>query len=339
MMGHRQWRLARWWGFRKHLLRWACDGRRIANVLRLAFSRLLSQPRPAGLPVIVGIEPTNRCNLKCPMCHRTHHPPEREADLSFADFRRLLDEIGGTLLCVFLWNQGEPLLNADLPRMVAYARGKGVLTMVSTNASLLGPGVSAELIAAGLDQLIVCLDGATSASYSRCRPGADFDAVVGNVRGFVQERRRRGRALPFVELQFLAMRDNEHEVEAVRALGRGLGVDQVSIKRIEMPEPGLRERLFPRNRDLVLGVYKGGDRRRPCFRPWYSSLIGSDGTVLACCHDFLARHPFGNALERPFREIWESRAYQEFRGLAARGGLDVCVECPAANFDGDYSVP
>ena len=60
--------------------------------------------------------------------------------------------------------------------------------------------------------------------------------------------------------------------------------------------------------------------------------------MLACCHDFFPRHALGNALERPFREIWESPRYEASRSRVLEGGLDICAECPAANFDGDYSV-
>jgi radical SAM protein with 4Fe4S-binding SPASM domain len=271
------------------------------------------------------------------MCPRARSPRREAADLSFVDYRKIIDEIGGTLLCVFFWNQGEPLLNKDLSRMIAYAKDRDILTMVSTNASFLGTSAAGELIAAGLDQLIVSLDGCTPEVYSRYRQGGDFDVVVDNVKNLILEKKRRRSVRPFVELQFLVMRDNEHEVDAVRALGRDLGVDGVSLKNIEMPLAEVREGLFPRDQNFVLDVYKGGGKH-PCFRPWYSSLINSDGTVLACCHDFFSGHAFGNALESPFPDIWKSHGYQEFRNKVLAGGVDICAECPAANFNGDFRI-
>lgn len=64
---------------------------------------------------------------------------------------------------------GEPLLNRDLPRMVAHLKSRGVYVLFNTNATLLTEDWGRRLIEAGLDELRVSVDGADPV---RMRPSA-----------------------------------------------------------------------------------------------------------------------------------------------------------------------
>src|SRR5258708_32847263 len=71
------------------------------------------------LPRSIYIEPTSRCNELCQQCPRTLLSREDDRDLSFDDFRSIVDQFP-ELERVVLHGLGEPLLNKDLPRMIHY---------------------------------------------------------------------------------------------------------------------------------------------------------------------------------------------------------------------------
>ena len=71
--------------------------------------------------------------------------------------------------------QGEPLLNKDLPQMIREAHEAGLYTIVSTNAQALTPQMAEALVQAGLDRIIISMDGLTEETYSAYRIGGSLE--------------------------------------------------------------------------------------------------------------------------------------------------------------------
>ena len=82
---------------------------------------------------------------------------------------------------------GEPLLHPRFLDMVRAAKQRGLRAEVTTNALLLDDAVAAGLLEAGLDQLVVSIDGASAEAFGRVR-GASLARVVENV-GRLHDRR------------------------------------------------------------------------------------------------------------------------------------------------------
>ena len=95
--------------------------------------------------------------------------------MPFPLWHRILSEVKGTAFVVQFYFQGEPLLNKDLPLMIREAHGAGLYTIVSTNAQAMTPELAKALVAAGLDRIIISMDGLTQESYSAYRVGGSLD--------------------------------------------------------------------------------------------------------------------------------------------------------------------
>jgi MoaA/NifB/PqqE/SkfB family radical SAM enzyme len=54
----------------------------------------------------------------------------------------------------------------------------------------------------------------------------------------------------------------------------------------------------------------------PCQIGWFYTIIRADGSVIPCCKG--CNRPMGNVNDRPFREIWVSPLYDDFRDKAKR---------------------
>src|SRR5262245_24272790 len=176
------------------------------------------------------LEPTRRCNLRCPLCITGRGEVVRAPDLSAAQFRTILDQFEGGCRSMIFHNYGEPLLNRELPEMIAYAKAQGTgFTSLSTNATLLDEWWCERLATCGLDEIVVCVDGLTQETYERYRVGGKLHKVNAGIRRLVQRVRERGSALQVV-MQFIVFRHNEHEVDRVFDYGVDLGVHKVAIK-------------------------------------------------------------------------------------------------------------
>ncbi len=131
--------------------------KRIANMIKIftsmLFSRLTRRQIVWGYPLFLMVEPTNICNLKCPMCPSGNGEMSRAlGKLNFENYKRLLDDVGDRVLQVQLWNQGEPLINKSLLDFVRYAKGKGIVTQTSTNGHYIRTEEAAEeIVLSGLD--------------------------------------------------------------------------------------------------------------------------------------------------------------------------------------------
>ncbi|HEX9413403.1 MAG TPA: radical SAM protein, partial [Ktedonobacterales bacterium] len=88
------------------------------------------------LPHELYLESTNRCNERCDQCPRTHLGREPEKDLTLAEMRHITDQLP-QIDRVVLHGLGEPLMNPELPQIVAHLRRRGAHVLFNTNALLL----------------------------------------------------------------------------------------------------------------------------------------------------------------------------------------------------------
>ena len=107
----------------------------------------------------------------------------------------------------------------------------------------------------------------------------------------------------------VVMKQNEHEVNKIKSLGKYLGVDRFTVKTLN-PSCGLThldEELLPKNPKYRRYKYRAGERIRinpHCRRVWEMSNIFSNGDVVPCCYDYAGELKVGNINEEPFSKIW-----------------------------------
>jgi radical SAM protein with 4Fe4S-binding SPASM domain len=297
-------------------------------------------------PREVYIEPTNRCNELCRTCPRTFSTREPPADLDFARFVEVLDQLPGVERVV-LHGLGEPLLARDLPLMVGEANRRGARVLFNTNALALRPRLAERLVAAGLDELRVSMDAADRRTYLAIRGVDGYERAMRRTADFCALLRRLGAERPAVSMVFMAMRENIDQLPQAIERAGAIGVRTVVLQRLvyfgaglAVQEQSLMNEIDPRALEAseaaarssgveLLGT--GGlsaaeslrpfDGRRPwsgCTRPWRSSYVTANGNVLPCCFAPFTAGDYqgailGNVFERPLAEIWTGAEYEAFR--------------------------
>ncbi|MFZ3077922.1 MAG: radical SAM protein [Candidatus Aenigmatarchaeota archaeon] len=323
------------WKLKGSILRTVLSARKISNLVKVHASMLLKKEMNWGVPYSILLEPTSKCNLKCPMCARTIYPEiismRNNMDMPFPNFKKLMDEVGDRVMFLFLWNFGEPLINPDIFRMIEYAKKKKIFTLMSTNAYLLDSERAKKLIVSGLDYLIISFDGASKESYEQYRKNSDFSRVTGNIENFVKMKKAEGKALPFTNLQFILMKHNAGEVQEIRKLAAKLGVDRTSFKKTIIYDDNLKDSLLPEDSKYKFNFYnKSGGEKIGCERPWVHMVVNCEGAVLPCCDDIKYSHYMGNALESGVKVIINNDKYTAFRKQVVDDirKIDICKNCP-----------
>jgi radical SAM protein with 4Fe4S-binding SPASM domain len=314
--------------------------KRILNAFRIVSSYQLSlltrKPVVWGHPIFFFIEPTNRCNFQCPECASGLGALTRPLGMMQTQFfRSLVDQIAEKSLYLQLYLQGEPYLNKNLYDMIPYAQTKGLYVVVSTNGSFISGKNVERIVGAAPDKLVFSMDGLDEETYQNYRIGGTFAAADKALRLLVETKKRLGATTPYIELQFIVMKQNEHQAKEVLKYGRELGVDKVTLKTMQVSTPENARHFLPKNEKYRRYVVDGetfrmkGRIKNRCFALWQTSVVTWDGTVVPCCFDKDAEYPLGNLKASNFEEIWQSAQYNIFRQkvLENRKGVPMCTNC------------
>ena len=97
--------------------------------------------------------------MKCVHCYAHAKNKFFDNELSTAEGKDLIDDLYQFGVPVILFSGGEPLARKDLPELAAYAVGKGMRAVISTNGTLVTQDVAERLKAIGLSYVGISLDG------------------------------------------------------------------------------------------------------------------------------------------------------------------------------------
>jgi radical SAM protein with 4Fe4S-binding SPASM domain len=300
-------------------------------------SRIVRKPLLVGNPWSASIEPTTSCNLRCTECPTGMRSLSRaKGTMDLNVFRKILDKLSPDLIYLTLYFQGEPMLNPQFPEMVKLARDQRVFVSTSTNGHYLDKKSADLIIRSGLNHLIISLDGLDQQSYEKYRVNGDYQTVVNGIKRLVAAKKAMHSKSPFIEIQFIVMRHNEHQMNQMRDFARQSGVDKLSFKTAQVYNfdsestiiPTVKEKSrYKQNSD---GSWVMANKiRNRCHRIWSSLVVTWDGKVVPCCYDKNADHLAGNLLDEPLSEIWKSQHHKAFRRqvLKNRSGIDICRNC------------
>ena len=314
--------------------------KRFLNSLKILLSYNISvfseKPVVWGMPVSYSIEPTNHCNLKCPECPSGLGSLTRPLGLMKPGlFKKLVDEISRDGFYIQLYFQGEPYINKNLPQMIRYAQDKNMYVSISTNGHFINEKNADEILDNAPDKLIYSIDGLDEKSYQNYRAGGTFARADAGLRALTERKNYRGLKKPFVELQFIVMKQNEHLLEKVMEYGRDTGVDRVVFKTMQVSSYENALHFLPENQkyrryDVGAGSFKvKGKLKNKCFALWRTSVITWDGRVVPCCFDKDADFELGEMNGNGFKSVWTSDEYKAFRQkvLSDRKGVDMCSNC------------
>jgi len=193
----------------------------------------------------VDVEPTNAGNLSSTTCVRRSWN-EREGFMDSATFEAVVDGLaepadgdGHGAGDIAFMGLGEPLLHPRFLDMVRLAKARGLRADVTTNARLLDEDIAGGLLAAGLGQLVVSIDGASAQAFGRVRSGASLDKVVDNVRRLHDRRGPNYGPGMRIGIELVATRSNVGELPGLTRLAAQLGATFIIVGNVRAYTPEL----------------------------------------------------------------------------------------------------
>ena len=219
----------------------------------------VARPTDAGaLPSRLYIECTAACNISCTQAccaPETGITRTRQAGmLDFDLFRRVVDEVGATLVRIDFFNYGEAFLHKRAVEMCEYikARYPQIYLYTSTNGLALSAEQARRLVHSGIDEVTFSIDGATQDSYVKYRQRGHFELAVGTLRAMADEKRRTARDVPFLNWRYILFKwnDSDTEMNRARQIARDVGVDRLCWETTDHPEDAYSRRFVPGSADL-----------------------------------------------------------------------------------------
>jgi len=280
-------------------------------------------------PVCLYLEVTNRCNLLCTTCPRTYEQLEPPADMSWELFKSIVDQVPDLARAV-LHGVGEPMLVAELPRMVRYLKDRGIYVLFNTNGTVLSERNGRAMIIADLDELRISLDASNRESFKAVRGRDYFNRIVRNVRSFRELQELEGHTKPRVSAWLTGLKETVKELPAFVKLAAEIGVKEVYLQRLvffdrsaigkAQPDQALFERLTREEaiylkqaedlaRSLGITFSASGAASEPglslkriddsspwslCRRPWSLMYFTANGRALPCCIAPFSQHGYDN---------------------------------------------
>lgn len=306
------------------------------NVLLAGYSWLKSSVTGnatiKGMPVSIGVELTNNCNLHCPECSSGSGQMQRgRGYMDFEVYNKVLKELRPYLYNINLFFQGEPMLHPLFFQFVG--NSKNMNTIVSTNGHYLSDENSEKLVKSGLSKLIISLDGIDQDTYSVYRINGNANTVINGIKSVTDAKTRFNSSMKIV-IQFLVNRFNEHQIPQVRRLAHTVNAS-LSLKSMQIINQKdivswlpLKEK-FRRYKLKDGGYVVKSSLPDRCARLWFNPVITWDGKVVPCCFDKNAEYVMGDINQESFREIWDGLQYRTFRKsiLSGRHMTEICRNC------------
>jgi len=306
------------------------------NAVAAGFSclngNILRQTNVQAMPVALGIELTNHCNLKCPECNSGSGLMTRARGfISTVLFEKIIAEAGPYLYNLNLYFQGESMMHPQF--FTILEKCSNIKTTLSTNGHFLSEDNADRIAASPLRKIIVSLDGMDKPTYNYYRVNGDLDKVLSGIRNISESVKRSHSDLKLI-IQFLVNRENEKQLNEAKLFAREMGAF-FQVKSMQIISKDSYERWLPSqgkfSRYMKVGngyAIKNRLRNR-CARLWFNPVVTWDGKVLPCCFDKNADHIMGDLNQDSLRDIWRGEKYRKFRKdlLTGRQKIEICRNC------------
>jgi len=275
----------------------------------------LAEKIPLSTPFIIQVEPSSLCNLRCVFCPITDNKENVKKEMmKLQTFLKMVDQCKGfpePIKFLRFIGVGEPLLNKDLPEMIAYAKQSGVFDKIeiTSNGTLLKPDLSDKLLSSGLDILRVSLqaiDEATFSALCAAKGEGSIENIKQNLRYFYDKRQK---CVLYIKISDIAVKTETEQKTFYAEYGDIC--DFIFIENIVPIWPDFKQ-------NITLGSKSRFGRgesneRSVCIQPFKLLCVTADGGVIPCSADWKRYLTLGNLNEITLPEIWNGEELKKLR--------------------------
>jgi radical SAM protein with 4Fe4S-binding SPASM domain len=316
-------------------------------------------------PIRVIFEPTINCNLKCPMCDRTHkndfkkHLEEQLPVESAVNFLENLGKMGTKH--ILLIGGGEPLLHPDIIQFIKILKANNIFVHLWTNGTLVNDQ-NAAFLAKNCDIITVSMDS----------PHEDVNDVSRGVKGATKKvkqsliKLRKANPGCYLGIHCVISALNYNQLNDFIPFLKDYQINEFGGAVINQQDFVPGNFKIPHNERILLeqnikslisltqnesfelaGCFNTVSKNQlsdikanlkfekdpslsshiTCLALWSQATVRPNGDVSVCC--FTYKPVLGNLSEMTFTEVWNSEKANELRELVEKGEyLDIpCIGC------------
>ena len=253
---------------------------------QVAQSRLvLADAIPLATPLVVYIEPSGYCNLKCVFCPCGIEESSLKKDIMpIALFKKLMDDLrefpDKVKLLRFCGN-GDPLINKGILEMLRYARERNISARIEliTNGLLL----TEELIdglSRYLDRLVCSVEGLSSEDYRQmCGTDMNFQSFLDKLSLLYDKRRD---CVIHIKIHHEAVSQDERKNTFLKLFSSYC--DEIFIEKLVPMWPQLYSSHF--TKEFRWEDNKTITKHQVCAQIFKGLQVQADGKVVPCCVDW-----------------------------------------------------
>lgn len=262
-------------------------------------------------PESVDIESSSFCNARCVMCT---HPQltRKKGNMPWDLFEKVAREaVEWGVPRLYLSGFGEAFIDKSLTDKIRFAKDWGAPWIgVLTNGSFLTSEVIERILASGLDELSISMDGFSPETFNRIRVGLDFEKIVAGINRLLDMRLGRK---PSVQIQVVLLPDNIGEKERARQMWKG-HVDSLVFRQAQNWGGGMEVQAAGFTPHTV-----ENNKLAPCRYLWTQLNVRDNGDIVLCCIDWDNKKVVGNVRTQSLKEIWQGEPLEAVRRLHREG--------------------
>lgn len=321
----------------------------------------------APLPDMIILEPTQRCNLSCKMCYQDRAALANRGELTLDQIIEFFER--NPYLKKVALIGGEIFIRPDMIDLIRYLdRTRDIV--ISTNGTLIGGSeISALRCCSRIITICFSLDGPKVIHETIRRVSGSYDKTVCAIKALapvfpvtvtcvIQDDNLD--VLPeFVDLcADMGVKKLNFELERIyldveiaqtmvetklipddipissRERTREYPLETLQGKIRECQSHGKKAGIYvtfdpPFLMDEITACYVGNLRSKDKYicQRLFVPTIAPDGNLITC---FVIRKPFGNILDAPFNDVWNSESANTYRRQLVRNNLTpLCENCPS----------
>ncbi|MBT3789501.1 MAG: radical SAM protein [Alphaproteobacteria bacterium] len=296
---------------------------------------LLQDVIPLDTPITLFVDPASACNFSCPFCPTGHQKLIDETGrfqgvMKLDLFKKIVDdlkEFPQPVKVLRLYKDGEPFLNKNLAKMIAYAKQSGAVKYIdtTTNGSLMTPARLEPVLEAGLDKINISVDGMDAGQYLEfTKYEFDFDEFVKSVKWLDQNK---GACEVSIKIPGDILTENQKE-EFLEVFGDYC--DRIFIENFAPCWPEFDVETHT-GVEIQQGIYQQSiTQTDTCPYIFYSLSINADGLASSCFLDWGRKLLVGDARRQSVKSIWHSDEMNDLRLQHLEGKRNenpVCKSC------------
>lgn len=293
--------------------------------------RPLHKMLPLSAPLYVGIEISDKCNFSCKFCyHSLNNKNDTASEITMDYFEKLINDLSEfeeQIDTLYIGGDVEPLQHPLFPEFVKIAKDSNVAKTLkmSTNVSLLTPGLSHRIIDAGMDIIQISINGMDDEHYRQVtNRDVNFSSIKENITYLYSIKKAAHIHIKCIG-DYFSEKQREEFMKVFTPLCDSINIETLANNWLDL-ELDINEW---QNR---FGI-QSSESSLICSRPFYSMIIHYNGKVNACPLSKNLALSIGNANAASLKDIWNSKELLDLRLAFLRGNYkDTYQDCSKCKF-------